>query len=67
MKKKNDVLFKETFKFKDNSYRVNEHKMYMEPSKEILSIALDMGFTIIAKLDLLLCSYDYQYIYILKK
>ena len=67
MKEKNDVLFKETFKFKDNSYRVNEHKMYMEHSKDILAIALDMGFTITAKLDLLLCNYDYQYIYILKK
>ncbi len=66
-KNKDNVTFKETFKFKDNTYRINEHKMYMEHSKQILSIAQKYGFSIIAKIDLLLCHYDYQYVYILQK
>jgi ubiquinone/menaquinone biosynthesis C-methylase UbiE len=64
---KDIVYFKETFKFKDGSFRINEHKLFMNDSKQIISLAQKYGFTTIAKIDLLLCNYDYQYVYILQK
>ena len=64
---KERVVFKETFKFKDNTYRINEHKLYMEETKDILEIALNNGFTILSKIDLMICGYDYQYIFVLQK
>jgi SAM-dependent methyltransferase len=58
----------ETFKkAKDGSVRKHEHKFYMLTQSEILDIAKDAGFIIHAKIDLLPCQYENQYIYILQK
>jgi SAM-dependent methyltransferase len=58
----------ETFKnVKDGSVRKHEHKIYMLTQAEVLDIAKDAGFIIHAKIDLLPCQYDNQYIYILQK
>ena len=64
---KDIMYFKETFKYKDGSFRINEHKLFMDDSKKIIALAQKYGFTSIAKIDLLLCNYDYQYIYVLQK
>ena len=58
----------ETFKnLKNGNIRKNEHKLYMITQAEILDIAKNIGFIIHAKIDLLPCQYESQYIYILQK
>lgn len=58
----------ETFKnFKNGNIRKNEHKLYMITQAEILDIAKSVGFIIHAKIDMLPCQYESQYIYILQK
>ena len=58
----------ETFKDKENeSVRQNEHKLYMEPQKTILSMAKEAGFILHSKVDMIKCQYDSQYLYILQK
>ena len=63
-----NALMLETFKnLKDGNIRKNEHKLYMNTQAEILDIAKSVGFIIIAKIDLIECQYDSQYVYILQK
>jgi ubiquinone/menaquinone biosynthesis C-methylase UbiE len=58
----------ETFKnVKDGGIRKHEHQFYMLTQAEILDIAKDAGFIIHAKVDLLPCQYESQFIYILQK
>ena len=57
-------------KFKDDKsgkVRKNEHTMYMPPLKEIIDDAQEAGFIVEARIDLLNCQYEYQYLYILIK
>jgi SAM-dependent methyltransferase len=68
MEKENDVAtFDEKFKFKDGKVRKQQQKLYMEDVSTIVAIAQDCGFLIHAKIDLLHCAYDNQYIYIFVK
>jgi len=56
--------------FKDNKtkkVRHNQHKLYMETQKHILSLARQAGFILKGKIDMVGCQYEYQYIYILSK
>ena len=64
----NEAIFTETFK-DDNSKNVrqNLHKLYMEPQKNILSLAKEVGFILLGKIDMISVQYEYQYIYILEK
>lgn len=65
----NDLArYKEIFT-DDNTKKVrqNEHVLYMQTQKEILGEARDAGFLVLAQIDLLSVSYDYQYVYILQK
>lgn len=58
----------ETFKnMKNGNVRKNEHKLYMNTQADILDIAKDLGFIIHAKLDLMPCQYESQYVYVLQK
>jgi len=58
----------ETFKnLKDGGVRKHEHKFYMLTQAEILDMAKDAGFIIHAKIDMLKCQYESQFIYILQK
>ena len=67
-KHKNKAIFEETFKSdKSGDVRQNEHTLYMERQKEILSLAKSVGFILEGKIDMKSCSYEYQYLYILKK
>jgi SAM-dependent methyltransferase len=65
----NHAKFVESFKNKKNGkvFRKQEHELYMEPYKEILSMAKDAGFIIQGKIDLLQSGYEYQYLFVLAK
>ena len=39
----------------------------MEDQKEILAMAKNVGFMLQGRIDMVNCSYEYQYIYILQK
>jgi len=65
--KENIAIFNETFKQNNGGVRQNEHKFYMETQKEILSMAKDAGFILDAKIDMMKCQYEHQFIYILQK
>ena len=58
----------ETFKNnKNGNVRKHEHKFYMNTQSEILDIAKSIGFILHAKIDMLPCQYESQFIYILQK
>ena len=59
--------FNEKFQFENGKVRKQEHKLYMEPEKDIITRARDLGFIIQGQVDLLNCGYEYQYLYILMK
>jgi len=63
----NIAILNETFKKKNGEVRKNEHTFYMETQKAILGLAKEAGFILHAKIDMLSCQYENQYIYILKK
>jgi SAM-dependent methyltransferase len=66
--KKNIAKFVEKFKDDDTGKtRRQEHVLYMESQEDILRQAQDAGFIIQGKIDLLHCSYENQYLYILVK
>ena len=57
-------------KFKNDSdgkVRKNELTLYMPDIQQITDIAQASGFTIEAKIDLLQCQYEYQYLYVFVK
>jgi len=67
-KHKNQAIFEETFKSdKSGNVRQNEHTLYMEKQKDILSLAKSVGFILQGKIDMKACSYEYQYLYVLRK
>lgn len=58
----------ETFKnTKNGAIRKNEHNLHMPTQKKILSIAKDVGFILLSKVDMVKCQYTDQYLYILQK
>ena len=65
--KENDSGLHEIFKFNDGKIRKNEHKFYMEPQAEILTMAKNAGFILHTEIDMLKCQYEDQFIYILQK
>jgi len=67
-KHKNQAIFEETFKSdKSGNIRKNEHTLYMEKQKDILSLAKSVGFILQGKIDMKGCAYEHQYLYVLKK
>jgi SAM-dependent methyltransferase len=64
----NDVAtFNEKFKFNDGRVRKQEQKLYMEDLPTIVNMAQDAGFLVHAKIDMVKCAYEYQYLYIFIK
>jgi SAM-dependent methyltransferase len=63
----NVATFDEKFKFNDGKTRRQEQTLYMEDSQVILTIAQQSGFTLHAKIDLVKCAYEYQYLYVFVK
>jgi len=68
MNESNDVaLFDEKFKFNDGRVRKQEQQLYMEDLPTIVNMAQDAGFNLHAKIDLVKCAYEYQYLYVFVK
>jgi SAM-dependent methyltransferase len=64
----NDVAtFDEKFKFNDGRVRKQEQKLYMEDLPTIVNMAQDAGFLVHAKIDMVKCAYEYQYLYVFIK
>lgn len=51
----------------DGKVRKNEHMLYMPDAQEIVDQAQGCGFILDAKIDLLQCQYEYQYLYVFVK
>jgi SAM-dependent methyltransferase len=67
-KEKNTGTFTETFtNDNDGHVRQNVHTLYMDTQRHILSLAKDVGFSLLGKLDLNIIQYEYNYLYILQK
>jgi SAM-dependent methyltransferase len=64
----NDIAtFNEKFKFADGRTRKQEQILYMEDLPTIVNMAQDAGFLIHAKIDMVKCAYEYQYLYVFVK
>ena len=61
------ATFNEKFKFNNGKVRKQEQKLYMEDLPSIVNMAQDAGFIIHAKIDLVKCAYEYQYLYVFTK
>lgn len=67
-KDKNMGTFTETFtNDNEGNVRQNVHTLYMDTQRHILSLAKDVGFSLLGKIDLNIIQYEYNYLYILKK
>ena len=63
----NIATFDEKFKFNDGRVRKQEQKLYMEDLPTIVNMAQDAGFTLHAKIDMVHCAYENQYLYVFVK
>lgn len=64
----NDVaIFDEKFKFNDGRIRKQEQVLYMEDLPTIVNMAQEAGFLVHAKIDMVKCAYEYQYLYVFVK
>jgi SAM-dependent methyltransferase len=61
------ATFDEKFKFNDGRVRKQEQKLYMEDLPTIVNMAQDAGFIVHAKIDMVKCAYEYQYLYMFIK
>jgi SAM-dependent methyltransferase len=59
--------FEEKFKFSDGKTRKQEQVLYMEDTEKIVAIAQQCGFILHAKIDMIKCAYEYQYLYVFMK
>lgn len=67
-KDKDISKFTETFKDdKTGKIRKNIHEFYMPNHMNIVKMIQESGFTLKAKLDMVKCQYEYQYIYVFYK
>jgi len=67
-KNSDKATFSEKFKFDDGKkVRTQEHKLYMEPEQEILSMVQEAGFISHGIVDLSPVEYGHQYLYIFVK
>jgi SAM-dependent methyltransferase len=63
----NIATFDEKFKFNDGHTRKQQQKLYMEDTSAIVNTAQQCGFILHAKVDLVKCAYEHQYLYIFVK
>lgn len=57
----------EKFKFHDGRVRKQEQTLYMEDLPTIVQMAQDAGFILHAKIDMVQCAYENQYLYVFVK
>jgi ubiquinone/menaquinone biosynthesis C-methylase UbiE len=64
----NIAIFDETLKDDSTGHvRQNEHTLYMDTQKNILSLAKSAGLILKGNVNMVSCNYAYQYLYILTK
>lgn len=63
----NLATFNEKFKFSNGQTRIHEHVLYMESEDDIINRAVNAGFLVQGKIDLMNCAYDHQYLYLLMR
>jgi len=63
----NTATIDEKFKFNDGRVRKQEQRMYMEDLPTIVNMAQDAGFILQAKIDMVKCAYENQYLYVFVK
>jgi SAM-dependent methyltransferase len=63
----NIATFDEKFKFNNGHVRKQEQKLYMDDLSTIVNMAQDAGFLLHAKIDMVKCAYEYQYLYVFIK
>lgn len=63
----NLAIFEEKFHFPNGNARKHQHNLYMEPIPYIVDIAQNCGFLVHAKINLLKCAYEHQYLYVFMK
>ena len=63
----NTASFEEKFKFNNGKVRKQEQILYMEDLPTIVNMVLDAGFVIHAKIDMVKCAYENQYLYVFYK
>ncbi len=61
------AIFDEKFKFNDGRVRKQEQRLYMEDLSTIVNMAQDAGLLLHAKVDMVKCAYENQYLYIFTK
>jgi SAM-dependent methyltransferase len=61
------AYFDEKFKFNDGRVRKQQQKLYMDDTTTILNLAQDCGFIMHAKVDLVKCAYESQFLYVFYK
>ena len=62
-----NAIMSETFKQKNGAVIKNEHQLYMPSQAEILTIAKEQGFIVLAQIDMVKCQYANQFLYVLQK
>ena len=62
-----NATFDEKFKFNDGKVRKQEQRLYMEDLSTIVNMAQEAGFIIQAKIDMVKCAYEHQYLYVFVK
>lgn len=65
--KQDTATFNEKFKFHDGRVRKQEQTLYMEDLPTIVNMAQEAGFLLHAKIDMVKCAYEYQYLYVFMK
>jgi SAM-dependent methyltransferase len=66
--KSNDIaIFDEKFKFNNGKTIKQEQKLYIEDLPTIVNMAQEAGFILHAKIDMVKCAYENQYLYIFVK
>jgi SAM-dependent methyltransferase len=63
----NVATFDEKFKFNHGAVRKQEQRLYMEDLSTIVNMAQQAGFVIHAKIDMVKCAYEHQYLYVFVK
>lgn len=64
---KDIAIFEEKFKFNNGTSRKQEQHLYMEDMDDIVQMAQNAGFLVHAKINLVKCAYEHQYLYVFIK
>ncbi len=61
------ATFEEKFRFNNGKTRKHEQRLYMDDIETIVNLAQQAGFLVHAKVDMVKCAYENQYLYVFVK